>query len=81
VAVMKERGSTAASGYFVVITRAYLELIKTGRAVEIITRRPTPDSYPWFLQLIENFGWWPRNPDDLRVGSELGSRTWSGGPP
>ena len=81
VAVMKERGSAAASGYFVVITRAYLELIKTGRAAEIITRRPTPYSYPWFLQLIESFGWWPRNPDDLRVGSDLGSRTWPGGPP
>ena len=57
VAVMKEHGSTAASGYFVIITRAYLELIKTGLAADVVAWRSTPFSYPWFLQMVERFDW------------------------
>jgi hypothetical protein len=76
VAVMRERGNAAASGYFVVITRAYLDLVKTGLAANVVTRRSTPYSRPWFLQLVEGFDW-ARNRDDLSVGSDSGSRASS----
>ncbi len=57
VAVMKEHGRTAASGYFVILTRDYSELLTAAPAHDVPTQRPTPMSYPWFLQLVEGFEW------------------------
>src|SRR5262245_31881458 len=69
VAVLREHGNEATSGSLVVVTRAYLELTRTRRN-NVAIRPSTPYAYPWFLQLIEGFGW-ARNGDGLGTSGDF----------
>jgi hypothetical protein len=67
VAVMRESGDAATSGYFVIVTRDYRDLITEyeraaarrradGEVTQPVLWR-NPSSYRWFLQVLESFNW------------------------
>ena len=48
--------ATLTRDYFVVVTREYAELLEAAAAASP-AERPSPASYPWYLELVEGFGW------------------------
>ena len=62
--VLKWRGdrtlATLTRDYFVVVTREYAALLEATPSAWP-AERPTPVSYPWYLELVEGF-WWARSP-------------------
>ncbi len=48
--------ATLTRDYFVVITREYAALLEATPSV-FPAERPYPASYPWYLELVEGFGW------------------------
>ena len=63
VAILRQHGPLDASGYLLVLTRAYLTLLAerpgTAEAPSPPSPlpRPNPTSHAWFLEIVESFAW------------------------